>query len=72
VVDAKIEVHDALGVLLQIATDIEAGEPSVVEDLESLEIVPPSESIDFREALKRDRPKLKAKIVPPDPNRGPF
>ena len=52
--------------MLQLATGIESGDASIGEELESLEFVPPSDSVDFREALKRDKPKLKAKIVPPD------
>ena len=62
----KVVVYDALRLLLQLATDIEAGEPEAEAELASIELVPPSESIEFREQLKRDKPKLKAKIVPPD------
>jgi len=62
---AKIVVYDALALLLQLAIDIEEGDPSVVKDLESLEIVPPEESITFREELKAGKAKRPAKIVPP-------
>ena len=62
----KVVVYDALGLLLQLAYEIEAGSPEVEGELATLELVPPSESLDFREFLKRDKPKLKAKIVPPD------
>ena len=66
----NVVVYDALGVLLELATDIEAGDPSAAERVNGIEIVPPSESLDFREQLKRDRPKLQAKVVPPE--RGVF
>ena len=68
---AKVNVYDALGLLLSLAEDIEAGEPAVEAELASLEIVPPGESLDFREQLKRDKVARPPKIVPPDP-RGPF
>ncbi len=61
----KIIVYDALALLLQLALDIEEGDPSVAADLDSLELVPPSESIDFREELKAGKAKRPAKIVPP-------
>ena len=61
----KVIVYDALALLLQIATDIEAGDAEAGRELESLEIVPPSESIDFREELKAGKAKRPAKIVPP-------
>jgi len=64
--DAKVEVYDALGLMLQLATGIEAGDAEMGHELETLEFVPPSESLEFRQQLKRDKPKLKAKIVPPD------
>ena len=65
---AKIAVHDALGYLLRIAQDIEAGDPEVESELEYFELVPPSESVDFRETLKAGKAKKPPKIVPPDPN----
>ena len=67
---AKIVVYDALGLLLELSTAVEAGDPGVEDSVKGLEIVPPSESLDFREQLKQDKPKLHAKIVPPD--RGAF
>lgn len=70
--EAKVTVCDALGYLLGIATDIEAGDPDVEAELDSFELVPPSESVDFRDRLKRDKPTMPAKIVPPDPRLGPF
>jgi len=70
--DAKVIVYDALGYLLGIATDIEAGDTEVEAELDSFELVPPSESVDFRDRLKRDKPTMPAKIVPPDPRLGPF
>jgi hypothetical protein len=66
----KVVVYDALGLMLQLATGIEAGDAAMGTELESLEFVPPSDSLDFREQLKRDKPKLKAKIVPPDHRHG--
>ena len=50
---------------LQVVRDIEAGNPDIEAELSTLEFVPASESIEFKEQLKADRPKLKAKIVPP-------
>ena len=61
----KVIVYDALGMMLQLVQQIEAGDSDVAEELDTLEFVPPSESVEFREQLKRDKPKLKAKIVPP-------
>lgn len=66
----KVVVYDALRLLLQVATDIEAGDPDVAEELDTLELVPPSESLGFREQIKSNKPKLKAKIVPPDHRNG--
>ena len=66
----KVQVHDALALFLSIAQDIEAGEPGVEEELNSLEIVPPSISIHFREYLKKDKVARPPKIVPPNPNAG--
>ena len=62
---AKVQVSDALSLLLQIALDVESGEPGVEEELAALELVPPSESLDFRERLKADKPNRPPKIVPP-------
>ena len=64
----KVIVYDALGLMLQLATGIEEGNAEMGAELETLEFVPPSDSVDFREQLKRDKPKLKAKIVPPNHN----
>ena len=50
-------MHDALGYLLRIAQDIEAGDPEVESELEYFELVPPSESVDFRETLKAGKAK---------------
>ena len=61
----KIIVYDALQLILQLTRDIEAGVPDIEGELRTLEFVPASESIEFKEQLKKDRPKLKAKIVPP-------
>ena len=61
----KIVVYDALGMIMQISRDIEAGDPDIEEELNTLEFVPASDSIDFQTQLKKERPKLKAKIVPP-------
>jgi len=66
----KVIVYDALRLLLQVASDIEAGEPDVANELNTLELVPPSESLEFREQIKANKPKLKAKIVPPDHRHG--
>ncbi len=41
---------------------------SDLADLESIEIVPPAESIAFKEKQKADRPPRAAKIVPPNHN----
>ena len=62
---AKVNVYDALGILLSIQQGIEAGDPDVEADLNALELVPPSESLEFREQLKRDKPNRPPKIVPP-------
>lgn len=61
----KVVVYDALGMLLQLAQDIESGVPEVAPELETLEIVPPTESLDFREELKAGKARRPAKIVPP-------
>jgi len=61
----EVEVVDALSVLLQLAADIEAGEPGVEAELRSIELVPPTESLSFRENLKKQKAPLKARIVPP-------
>ena len=50
---------------VRVVRDIESGAPDIEAELSSLEFVPATESIDFKEQLKADRPKLKAKIVPP-------
>lgn len=65
----KIIVYDALALLLQLALDIEEGDASVAKELDYLEIVPPSESIDFRDELKAGKAKRPAKIVPPQHHR---
>ena len=61
----KVIVYDALALLLQLATAIEAGDPEVAREIESLEFMPSSESVDFREELKAGKAKRPAKIVPP-------
>jgi hypothetical protein len=61
----KVIVYDALQLILQVVRDIESGAPDIEAELSSLEFVPATESIDFKEQLKADRPKLKAQIVPP-------
>ena len=67
----KVVVYDALGVLSSLAESIDLGDAAVEADLNSLEIVPPTESLSFREELKGSKAKRPAKVVPPDP-RGPF
>ena len=64
---AKVSVVDGLGLLLNIAEDIEAGDPDVKGELSTIELVPPSESLDFRDNLKVGKAKKPPKIVPPDP-----
>jgi len=63
---AKVQVVDALGLLLQISQDIEAGNPDAEEVL-AIELVPPSESLTFRERLNLDKPHRPPKIVKPTP-----
>jgi len=67
---ASVQIYDALSLLLSLAQDIEAGDPDVEAEINSLELVPPSESLDFREQLKRDKVNRPPKIVPPDPRHG--
>jgi len=68
--EAKVQVCDALGLLLALAQDIEAGDPEAADELDGLELVPPGESLEFRDQLKRDKPNRPPKIVPPDPRHG--
>ena len=62
---AKIRVVDALSVLVALSNDIEEGMPAVEEELKSFELVPPSESLEFKTFLKRDKPNRPAKVWPP-------
>ena len=39
-------------------------------EVKSLEFVPPSESLSFREQIKKDKVPNKARIVPPDHSGG--
>lgn len=61
----KILVYDALELILQLSRDVELGNPDVEGEIKSIEFVPASESLEFRDQLKKDKPQLKAKIVPP-------
>jgi len=66
----EVIVVDLLGFLLQLQDDIDEGVGGIADEVKSLEFVPPSESINFREQLKKDKVPLKARIVPPDHSGG--
>jgi len=67
---SEVIVVDLLGFLLQLQEDIDDGLSGIDAEVKSLEFVPPSESISFREQLKKDKVPLKARIVPPDHSGG--
>lgn len=66
----EVIVVDLLGFLLQLQEDIDEGIAGIETEVKSLEIVPPSESLSFREQIKKDKVPLKARIVPPDHSGG--
>ena len=63
---AEVVVIDLLSFLLGISEGIETDTANAEADLAELELVPPSESIAFREQVKKAKVPLKARIVPPD------
>lgn len=66
----EVIVVDLLGFLLQLQEDIDEGIAGIEGEVKSLEFVPPSESVGFREQIKKDKAPLKARIVPPDHSGG--
>mmetsp|Transcript_19846 Transcript_19846/g.45760 ORF Transcript_19846/g.45760 Transcript_19846/m.45760 type:complete len:334 (-) Transcript_19846:348-1349(-) len=54
-----------LGLLEGLSTDA-----AFEAEIDAVELVPPSESVSFREKLRSDKAPLKAKIVPPSPQYG--
>ncbi|KAL1527192.1 hypothetical protein AB1Y20_015871 [Prymnesium parvum] len=66
----KVIVVDLLGFLLQLQEDIEEGVDGIEAELKSLELVPPSESLAFREQIKKAKAPIKARIIPPDHSGG--
>lgn len=63
---AEVVVLDLLQLLLQLNEDIEADTKGIKEELQSLEIVPPSEAMSFKDQVKKGGPPLKPKVVLPD------
>ena len=68
----QVIVMDLLSYLLQLVEDIELGVDGVDKEVKSIELVPPTESVDFREQIKKDKVPLKARIVPPDHSGGRY
>lgn len=66
---AKLQVVDLLDVLQTLVLRLELEDPAVEQLIQELELVPPSESMDFKAGLKSAGPKRAAKIFPPSHNR---
>lgn len=67
---AKIECIDLLEFLQNLVVRLEIQDPTVEQLIDELEIVPPSESLNFKSDLKNTGPKRAAKIYPPNHNAG--
>jgi hypothetical protein len=67
---AKLEVIDLLGFLQQLVVRLELEDPEAEKLVSQLELVPPSESVNFKTDLKASGPRRAAKIFPPNHNAG--
>ena len=65
---AKLEVIDLLAFLQQLVVRLEIEDPEAETLISQLELVPPSESVNFKTDLKNAGPRRAAKIFPPNHN----
>jgi len=67
---AKLEVVDLLDELQTLVVRLELKDPEAEVLVSKLELVPPSESVDFKTGLKAAGPRRAAKIFQPNHNAG--
>mmetsp|Transcript_14757 Transcript_14757/g.24596 ORF Transcript_14757/g.24596 Transcript_14757/m.24596 type:complete len:203 (-) Transcript_14757:336-944(-) len=63
---AEVVVIDLLEYLLQLTDGISYDTAATEAEIAEIDFVAPSDSIEYRDEIRNSKPKLKAKIVPPE------